>query len=86
VTSRRHEFTAEETADLLDELDTRLRRRGVTASIFVVGGAAIAANHTRRDRVTEDVEEVSDLLCKQWSPSLRGHCYHHDHDGQHGAR
>jgi Family of unknown function (DUF6325) len=30
--------------------------------------------------------EVSDLLCKQWSPSLRGHCYHHDHDGQRGAR
>jgi hypothetical protein len=24
--------------------------------------------------------EVSDLLCKQWSPSLRGHCYHDDHD------
>ena len=46
MTSRRHEFTAEETADLLD---TRLRRRGVAASIFVVGGAAIAANHIRRD-------------------------------------
>ena len=44
MTSRRHEFTAEETADLLDELDARLRRRGVAASIFVVGGAAIAAN------------------------------------------
>ena len=28
-----------------------------------------------------NTEEVSDLLCKQWSPSLRGHCYHHDHDG-----
>jgi transposase len=24
--------------------------------------------------------EVSDLLCKQWLPSLRGHCYDHDHD------
>ena len=43
MTSRRHEFTAAETADLLDELDVRLRRRGVAASIFVVGGAAIAA-------------------------------------------
>ena len=52
MTSRRHEFTAEETVDLLDELDARLRRRGVAASIFVVGGAAIAANQTRRDRVT----------------------------------
>ena len=47
MTSRRHEFTAAETADLLDELDVRLRRRGVAASIFVVGGAAIAANQTR---------------------------------------
>ena len=59
MTSRRHEFTAEETADLLDELDARLRRRGVAASIFVVGGAAIAANHTRRDRVTEDVDALT---------------------------
>ncbi|HVD23064.1 MAG TPA: hypothetical protein VNC23_08220 [Lapillicoccus sp.] len=59
MTSRRHEFTAEETADLLDELDARLRRRGVAASIFVVGGAAIAANHIRRDRVTEDVDALT---------------------------
>jgi len=58
MTSRRHEFTAAETADLLDELDVRLRRRGVAASIFVVGGAAIAAK-TRRDRVTEDVDAVT---------------------------
>jgi hypothetical protein len=59
MTSRRHEFTAAETADLLDELDVRLRRRGVAASIFVVGGAAIAANQTRRDRVTEDVDALT---------------------------
>ena len=59
MTSRRHEFTAEETADLLDELGARLRRRGVAASIFVVGGAAIAANQTRRDRVTEDVDALT---------------------------
>ena len=59
MTSRRHEFTAEETANLLDELDARLRRRGVAASIFVVGGAAIAANHKRRDRVTEDVDALT---------------------------
>ena len=59
MTSRRHEFTTEETADLLDQLDTRLRRRGVAASIFVVGGAAIAANHTSRDRVTEDIDALT---------------------------
>jgi hypothetical protein len=58
MTSRRHEFTAAETADLLDELDVRLRRRGVAASIFVVGGAAIAAK-TRRDRATEDVDALT---------------------------
>lgn len=59
VTSRRHEFTAEETTELLDELDAPLRQRGVAASIFVVGGAAIAANHTRRERVTEDVDALT---------------------------
>jgi hypothetical protein len=59
MTSRRHEFTVEETTALLNELDGRLRRRGVAASIFVVGGAAIAANHTRRERVTEDVDALT---------------------------
>ena len=57
--TRRHEFTAEETTELLGELDARLRARGVAASIFVVGGAAIAANHTRRDRVTQDVDALT---------------------------
>jgi hypothetical protein len=59
MTSRRHEFTVEETTALLNELDARLRRRGVAASIFVVGGAAIAANYTRRERVTEDVDALT---------------------------
>ena len=59
MTSRRHEFTVEETTALLNELDARLRRRGVAASIFVVGGAAIAANHTRRERVTENVDALT---------------------------
>ena len=52
-------FTAEETTALLGELDARLRRRGLAASIFVVGGAAIAASKARRDRVTEDVDAVT---------------------------
>lgn len=55
----RHEFTSEETAELLGELDARLRARGIAASIFVVGGAAMAANHTRRDRLTEDVDALT---------------------------
>jgi len=58
MTSRRRpESTAEETAELLDELDARLRQRGVAASICVAGGAAIAA--TRRERVTEDVDALT---------------------------
>ena len=59
MTSPRHEFTAEETTELLAELDTRLRQRGVSASIFVVGGAAIAASRARRERVTEDVDALT---------------------------
>lgn len=54
----RHEFTAEETAGLLGELDARLRARGVGAAIFVVGGAAMAA-HTRRERLTADVDALT---------------------------
>ena len=59
MTKRRHEFTLEETTELLNELDTRLRQRGIAASIFVVGGAAIAANQTRRARITEDVDGLT---------------------------
>ncbi len=59
MTSRRHEFTVEETSELLAELDSRLRHRGVAASIFVVGGAAMATNRTRRKRVTEDVDALT---------------------------
>ncbi|MGL5818000.1 MAG: hypothetical protein ACRCYR_10580 [Phycicoccus sp.] len=57
--TRRHEFTADQVAELLAELDARLCQRGVRASIFVVGGAAIAANRTRRQRVTEDVDALT---------------------------
>jgi hypothetical protein len=41
------------------ELDERLRRRGVAASVFVVGGAAVAVRGVRRDRLTEDVDAIS---------------------------
>jgi hypothetical protein len=37
----RHEFTATEIVDLLSDLDKRLKTRGISASVFVVGGAAI---------------------------------------------
>lgn len=59
MTSRGHEFTAEETAELLAELDERLRARGLAAAVFVVGGATLAANHGNRDRLTEDVDALT---------------------------
>ncbi len=54
-----HEFSAEEVVELLAELDARLRRRGVAESIFVVGGAAIAATGVRSGRLTEDVDALT---------------------------
>ncbi|MCW2814410.1 MAG: hypothetical protein JWN84_1865 [Nocardioides sp.] len=54
-----YEFDARETADLLAELDRRLRERGVAASVFVVGGAAIAATGAREGRLTLDIDAVT---------------------------
>lgn len=55
----RHEFSAEEVIDLLAALDGRLRERGVSASVFVVGGAALAATGVREGRLTEDVDALT---------------------------
>lgn len=55
----RYEFNASEVADLLAQLDQRLQRRGVAASVFVVGGAAIAAAGVRSDRLTEDIDAIA---------------------------
>ncbi|WP_369054376.1 hypothetical protein [Kineococcus terrestris] len=54
-----HELDAERITRLLTELDERLRRRGVAAALFVVGGAAVAATGLRRDRVTRDVDALT---------------------------
>ncbi len=56
----RYEFSADDVADLLAELGRRLARRGVSAAVFVVGGAAVAALHLRDGRVTVDVDALSD--------------------------
>lgn len=56
----RHEFTAKQVTDLLAEVDRRLKRRGASAAVFVVGGAAIAATGVRGERLTADVDAVSD--------------------------
>jgi hypothetical protein len=58
--AERHEFNASEVAELLTELDRRLRRRGVPASAFVVGGAAVAVTGIRDGRLTQDVDVITD--------------------------
>lgn len=55
----RYEFSASEVVALLDELDHRLKRRGIAAAVFVVGGAAIAAAGIRGGRLTEDVDAIT---------------------------
>lgn len=56
----RHEFSSAEVAQLLAELDRRLERGGVAASVFVVGGAAVAATGVRQQRLTQDVDVITD--------------------------
>ena len=55
----RYEFSADQVADLLAQLDHRLERRGIAASVFVVGGAAVAATGVRQERLTEDVDAMT---------------------------
>ena len=55
----RNEFTASEIVDLLDELDRRLKTRGISASVFVVGGAAIAVTSIDNPRRTEDIDAIT---------------------------
>lgn len=60
TTSRdRNQFSAGQVTELLDALDRRLKRRGVAASVFVVGGAAVAATGVREEHLTEDVDAIS---------------------------
>ncbi|WP_028473753.1 hypothetical protein [Nocardioides alkalitolerans] len=57
---RHHEFDAAEAADLLGELDRRLRDRGAAAAVFVVGGAAVVASGLREGRLTTDIDALTD--------------------------
>lgn len=57
--NQRHQFTAAEIQELLSVLDKRLQDQGVAASVFVVGGAAIAATGIRENRVTVDVDGIT---------------------------
>ncbi len=53
------EFSGDDVKNLLAELDRRLKRRGIAASVFVVGGAAIAAVGVRGDRLTQDIDAIT---------------------------
>lgn len=52
------ELDAEAMRALLTELDERLRERGVAASVYVVGGAAMALAYGR-DCVTPDIDALA---------------------------
>jgi hypothetical protein len=52
------ELDADATRALLAELDERLRERGVAASVYVVGGAAMALAYGR-DGVTPDIDGLA---------------------------
>lgn len=59
MSDTRNEFTAGEIVDLLSELDKRLKTRGISASVFVVGGAAIAVTSNDNPRRTEDIDAIT---------------------------
>jgi hypothetical protein len=52
------EFTREDIESLLDALETRLRANGVAATVYIVGGAAIALRDVSSGRRTGDVDAV----------------------------
>ncbi|MGF7235466.1 MAG: DUF6036 family nucleotidyltransferase [Frankia sp.] len=54
-----YEFTAAEITALLARLDERLRARGESASVFIVGGAAVAAGSRHYLRQTEDIDAIT---------------------------
>jgi hypothetical protein len=54
-----YELTADEIKALLARLAERLRARGASASVFIVGGAAIAVGSRRYLRQTEDIDAIT---------------------------
>lgn len=52
-------LSAAEIEELLDDVDRRLIEEGSSASIVLVGGAAIALSGLRDDRVTRDVDALT---------------------------
>jgi predicted nucleotidyltransferase len=54
----RWSFDADRVRDLLIVLDARLRQRGIGASVYVVGGVAVAL-HAQQRRLTLDVDAIA---------------------------
>jgi hypothetical protein len=52
------EFSRQDIESLLDALEGRLRARGVAATVYIVGGAAIALREISADRRTGDVDAL----------------------------
>lgn len=56
--SSAEEFSREDIENLLASLGARLRARGVAATVYVVGGAAIALRGLSSDRRTADIDAL----------------------------
>lgn len=52
------EFSRDDIESLLDALEARLRAKGVAATVYIVGGAAIALRDVSSDRRTGDVDAL----------------------------
>jgi hypothetical protein len=57
VSLRGRDLTADDVRDLLKELARRPDRRGTAATVYLVGGAAVALEYDAR-RATDDVDAV----------------------------
>jgi hypothetical protein len=57
MAAHRHELSRDDILGLLTELGRRLQAQGVTATVYVVGGAAMALEFDAR-RVTVDIDAV----------------------------
>jgi len=58
------EFTRDDIEDLLAALGARLQARGVAATVYVVGGAAIVLRDLSSDRRTADVDAL--MVPRNW--------------------
>ena len=53
------DLDADQIRELLDELDRRLRADGIAATVYVVGGAAIALQLPDAGRRTQDIDGIT---------------------------